>query len=155
MEHKEGQQIVEGLSVEIQELLKRKGLRSEDFMEWLGTQRQNGSDLKNWTHEELSRKVAYYCEVYGVKPVNSITNSQTTAANPSLVKESPDPNLVVTESGHSQDSSISDHEHHAVPGGRDYTGEAIASPFTTNSSNIQGSTENAASQPVQNVRLEK
>src|SRR3990167_838466 len=141
---------VEGLSVEIKGLLKRKGLRGEDFIEWLGTQRQNGSDLKNWTSEELFRSSAYYSEVYGVKAPPAPVPNTTTQPATSPVQPAPNQNAVVTESGNSHDSSLSGPDH-ASTGGRN-----SVTPGDVNDIAV-GPVDNpvASSQPVQTVRMEK
>ncbi len=136
-----------GLSTEVTQLLLSRGLRSEDFIAWLGTQRQNGSDLKNWTSEELGRKGAYYSEVYGVKapvPPLAATTTTTTATAPEQ-QPAEHPNGVATESGHSRDSSHSD------PGaGGEGEGRAVAE-----GGEGRGAAAPVPVQPVQSVRMEK
>lgn len=148
--------VAAGLSAETQQLLTLRGLRSEDFIAWLGTQRQNGSDLKNWTSEELSRKGAYYSEVYGVKVPATTAAVSGPSQNPPPTTSSqiPNPNSVATESGHSHDSSLSYPGLGPSPATRE-TGEG-GPAFATSTPEPQQATVSAVPvQPVQSVRMEK
>lgn len=159
MEVREGQAngaAAPGLSAETQQLLTLRGLRAEDFIAWLGTQRQNGSDLKNWTSEELSRKGAYYSEVYGMKVPTTPAPVSGPSQNlpPTAVSHLPNPNSVATESGHSHDSSLSDPGLGQSPATRE-AGEG-GPVFATSTPETQQTTATTAPvQPVQSVRMEK